>query len=83
MRVAVVEVELSKRRVGLTMAALRRLCPRQQTSIGPKGLSASCQPRTWGLYSTTLLAVASSVAGTASPSAFAALRLIDNSNLET
>src|SRR5258707_15893531 len=39
--------------------------------------------RKWTVYSITLSALASSVAGTASPSALAVLRLIDNSNLET
>ncbi len=34
-------------------------------------------------YSTTFSALASSVVGTARPSALAVLRLIDNSNLET
>lgn len=35
------------------------------------------------IYSTTFAAVASSVSGTVSPSALAALRLIDRSNFET
>src|ERR1035437_5352473 len=70
----------------LAMSALLPLYPRKPTFIVRDGMSQRCQqethaPQQTASYSITSSAIASSVFGTARPSALAVLRLMTHSNL--